>query len=245
MVCLLLMTAASYFTFTRSWAIAVGMALIVLATFYRGKYWREFLIVIVIGASAFWYWSEAQGSRYTQTAEDDSSAAARPVLWELSLNMAEDNPWFGVGYDQFMKLSPEYAGTIGRDILERQHAGDVIGKYEPHNDFLNVWVSWGFFALLLYIALVCAVAFNFIQVYRTADDPVIRGLGMGGFAALVAYITNSLFHNFFEGSLAFWIIAGFSLVLPKVDQPPVVTEPLFPKLVRSGKEIEWKAETWA
>ncbi|MEX0683793.1 MAG: hypothetical protein WD904_02210 [Dehalococcoidia bacterium] len=70
---------------------------------------------------------------------------------------------------------------------------------------------------------------------------MIRGLGMGGLAALVAYETNSLFHNFFEGSLAFWIIAGFSLVLLRVDRPLVVVEGLIPKLMRSGKEFAWKA----
>lgn len=244
MVCVLIMAAASYFTFTRSWAISVGAALVLLCTFYRGKYWREFLIIVVVAASIFWYWSDASGSRYTQTAATDDSAAARPVLWELSINMAEDHPWLGVGYNQFMRLSPEYSSSIPRDILERQNAADVIGKYEPHNDFLDVWVTWGFLALLLYMALIVTVALNFVYVYRNAADPVIRGLGMGGLAALVAYITNSMFHNFFEGSLAFWIIAGFSLVLPKVDRPPMVIEPLLPRLMRGTKEIEWKVEQW-
>jgi hypothetical protein len=244
MLSIFIMTAASYFTFTRSWAISVGVALIVLCAFYRGKYWREFLIVVVLGASVFWYWSDTSGSRYTQTAATDDSAAARPVLWELSINMAEDHPWLGVGYNQFMRLSPEYSSAIPHDILERQNAADVIGKYEPHNDFLNVWVSWGFLALLLYVALITTVGLNFIHVYRNAADPVIRGLGMGGLAALIAYVTNSMFHNFFEGSLAFWIIAGFSLVLPRVDRPPMVNEPLLPRLMRGTKEIEWKVESW-
>jgi hypothetical protein len=96
--------------------------------------------------------------------------------------------------------------------------------------------------LVVYIALVVVVALNFLHVYRTAADQVIRGLAMGGFAALVAYETNSLFHNFFEGSLAFWIIAGFSLVLPKVDMPPMAIEPLIPRLMRSGKEFVWKTQ---
>lgn len=240
MLLILLMAAASYLTFTRSWVLSAGIALAVLATFYRGQYWRELLIAVVIGASAFWYLSGLQDTRYAQTPADDDSAAARPVLWELSLNVAADHPWFGIGYDQFREISPEYTSTVSEAALERQNAADVIGKEKPHNDVLDVWVSWGFFALMLYVALGVIVGLNFIHVYRNAADQVIRGLALGGLAALVAYETNSMFHNFIESSLAFWIIAGFSLVLPKVDRPPAATDGPFPRLIRSGRELAWK-----
>jgi len=241
-VLILLGMAASYFTYTRSWAISVGMALVVLAAFYRGQYRREFLIFVVIGAMAFWYWSDLQGTRYTATAEDDSSAAARPVLWELSVNIAIDHPWTGVGYGKFLELSPQYTNTVPRELLEQQNAFQVVGKYQPHNDPLNVWVSWGFFALVVYVTLIVVVALNFIHTYRNAADQVIRGLAMGGLAALIAYETNSLFHNFFENSLAFWIIAGFSLVLLKVDRPPVAIDSPLPRLMRAGRELAWKRQ---
>ena len=240
MLLILLMAAASYLTFTRSWVLSAGVALAVLATFYRGKYWREFLVAVVVGASAFWYVSGVQESRYSQTIADDSSAAARPVLWELSLNIATDNPWFGIGYDQFREVSPEYTATVSQTALERQNAAEVIGRENPHNDALNVWVSWGFFALMIYVALGVVVGLNFIYVYRNAADQVIRGLAMGGLAAIIAYETNSMFHNFIENSLVFWIIAGFSLVLPKVDRPPIVTGGPFSRLLRNSRDATWK-----
>ncbi len=240
MLLILLMAAASYLTFTRSWVLSAGVALAVLATFYRGKYWREFLVAVVIGASAFWYVSGVQETRYSQTIADDGSAAARPVLWELSLNMATDNPWFGIGYDQFREVSPEYTATVSQTALERQNAAEVIGRENPHNDVLDVWVSWGFFALMIYVALGVVVGLNFIYVYRNAADQVIRGLAMGGLAALIAYETNSMFHNFIETSLVFWIIAGFSLVLPKVDRPPVITGGPFSRFLRNSRDATWR-----
>ena len=240
MLLILLMAAASYLTFTRSWVLSAGVALVVLASFYRGKYWRELLLVVVMGAAAFWYVSDVQNSRYTQTAADDSSAAARPVLWELSLNIATDNPWFGIGYDQFRDVSPQYTSTVSQTALDRQNAVEVIGKQKPHNDVLNVWVSWGFFAMMIYVALGVVVGLNFIYVYRNAADQVIRGLALGGLAALVAYETNSMFHNFIESSLVFWIIAGFSLVLPKVDGPPFTTGGPFSRLLRSRWDLKWR-----
>jgi hypothetical protein len=78
------------------------------------------------------------------------------------------------------------------------------------------------------------------HVYRSAADQLIRGLAMGGLAALVAYETNSMFHNFIETSLVFWIIAGFSLVLPKVDRPPIVTGGSLPRFMRSSRDATWK-----
>ena len=93
---------------------------------------------------------------------------------------------------------------------------------------------------MIYVALAVAVALNFIYVYRNAADQVIRGLAMGGLAAIIAYETNSLFHNFIETSLVFWIIAGFSLVLPKVDRPPIITGGPFSRFLRSSQDAMWR-----
>lgn len=51
----LLTVAAGYFTYTRSWAIAMGPALLSMAVLYKGAYRREFWMVILILAAGFWY----------------------------------------------------------------------------------------------------------------------------------------------------------------------------------------------
>jgi O-antigen ligase len=232
---LLLMAAASYFTFTRSWAIAMVPALGVMALLYRGQYSKEFWIIIVVIGAGLWYWSDMQSSRYTQDTTTDSSAAARPVLWTVGLNIAADHPWLGVGHESFKELSPQYANTVDKTLLERADAKHLLGAYTPHNDPLNIWLSWGFFALFVYAALTIVIGKNFFVTFGTTPDPLLKGLALGGLAALIGFQVNSFFHNFLDSTLTFWVLAGFSLVLlklgprarppapkPKTPPPPVM-----------------------
>lgn len=246
-IVLLMMCAAAYYTYTRSWAIAMMPALGTIALLYRGKYKKEFLILILVLGAGLYYWSDMKSSRYTETAADDSSAAARPVLWTLGLQIAYDHPWFGVGHDSFLQLSKEYTNGVPDDLLRLQGARDVIGKYTVHNDPINIWLSWGFFALFVYLALTLVIGKNFYDTWAMAEDPLLKGLALGGLAAMVGFQTNSLFHNFLDSTLTFWVLGGFSLVLLKLAQTEYVPGSPEPKagdapqvvLVRTEKG-EWE-----
>jgi O-antigen ligase len=226
---LLMMCAAAYYTYTRSWAIAMMPALGTIALLYRGKYKREFLLLIVVLGGGLYYWSDMKSSRYTETAQNDSSAAARPVLWTLGLHIAYDHPWFGVGHDSFLDLSKEYTNEVPDDLLQMQGAKDVIGKYTVHNDPINVWLSWGFFALFVYLALTIVIGKNFYDTWAIVEDPLLKGLALGGLAAVIGFQVNSLFHNFLDSTLTFWILGGFSLVLLKLAQTEYVPRPPKPR----------------
>ncbi|MEO8456478.1 MAG: O-antigen ligase family protein [Chloroflexota bacterium] len=235
---LLMMAGAAYFTFTRSWAIAMAPALLSMALFYKGKYKKEFWLIIIILAGGMWYWSDLKTNRYTAT-EDDGSAAARPVLWSLGLDIAYDHPWLGVGHDAFLKLSPEYET---QSLLDNKNAQDVVGKYAVHNDMINVWLSWGFIALILYVLLAIAIGKNFYDALTRAVDPLLRGLALGGLAALLGYEVNSQFHNLLDSTLTLWILGGLSLALlklsPQAPPPPRPKTPFAPvKLVRDAKDV--------
>jgi O-antigen ligase len=207
----------------------------VIAMMYRGKYKKEFLILILVMAAGFFYVTDKQQSRYSETANDDSSAAARPVLWTLGLHIAYDHPWFGVGHDSFLKLSKEYTNEVPDDLLRLQGARDVIGKYTVHNDPINIWLSWGFFALLIYAALTIAIGKNFYDTWSMVQDPLLKGLALGGLAALIGFQTNSLFHNFLDSTYTFWVLGGFSRVLLKLAQTEYVPRPPAPK---PGAELQ-------
>jgi O-antigen ligase len=191
-----------------------------MALLYSGKYNKEFLLIIIVVGGGLWYWSDMKTNRYTLDAENDDSASARPVLWSIGLNIAYDHPWLGVGHDAFLKLSPEYAGSVSKDLLERENAGDVVGKYTVHNDFINVWLSWGFITLLLYILFAIATGKNFYDSFVRAHDPLLRGIALGGLAALVGYHANAQFHNLLDSTLTVWILAGLSLALLKLSPRP-------------------------
>lgn len=209
----LIVLAALYFTQTRSWVYSVALGTVAMAMVVKGRRSQELLIVLLLVGGAFWYWSERTGNRYTLGPESDDSAATRPVLWSAALNIAMDNPVLGVGHDSFLELSPQYADRIDPDLLERQDAGRALGTYTPHNDFLNVWLSFGTPALFAYLALIWYSASNLTWAYRTFADPALQALSLGCFGALIAFSANSLFHNFFDSTLLLWILAGLSIAL--------------------------------
>jgi O-antigen ligase len=123
------------------------------------------------------------------------------------------------------------------NALEQQGAHGVVGKYTPHDDLLNIWLSWGFFALAIYVGFSLVMGWNFYQTFINTADPLLKGLAIGGLSALIAFQVNSLFHNFLDATLTLWILGGFSLLLLKLDRkrPPrrphrerrvIPTEPL-------------------
>ena len=220
---ILMVTAvALFFSYTRSWTFSAALGLLAMVLVYRGRYSREFVILLILAAGFFLYWSDAQSNRYTMDASSDSSAATRPVLWEAGLNIALDNPILGVGHDKFLELSPEYASKIDRSLLERQDAASALGRYQPHNDYLNVWLSFGTGALVLYLALLVLSIKNYLEAFFKTNEPLLKGLALGGLGAVLAFGVNSGFHNLFDSTLTVWLLAGFSLALTKlviVDPP--------------------------
>lgn len=213
---LLMTVAALFFSYTRSWTYSAALGLLAMLAMYRGRYRREFWLLVILVGAAFLYWSDLQGNRYTQDVSSDSSAATRPVLWQAGLNIALDHPVLGVGHGRFKELSPQYVSRIDRSLLERQDAGSALGVFEPHNDFINVWLSFGTGALVLYLALFVLSIKNYVEAFSRTTDPLLKGLALGGLGALLAFGANSFFHNLFDSTLTVWLLAGLSLALTKV-----------------------------
>ena len=221
----LAMGGALFFTETRSWVFSAAAALIAMALLLRGRTGGELILLMLLVAGGFLFWADQSGSRYALGPDSDGSAAARPVLWTAALNMAMDHPVLGVGYDQFKELSPSYANNIGKALLDRQNAGTILGRESPHNDFLSAWVSFGTGGLMLYVLMMWFIARNFLHALGRFRDPLMKGIALGCFGALVAFAVNSSFHNLFTSALTFWILAGASLALTKLAQREPDGEP--------------------
>ena len=218
-VAVLLMLVALYFSFTRSWVYAVGLGIVPFLFLYKGRYSRELWALVILSAVSFVFWTEFRENRYSQGANEDSSASGRLVLWEIGLNIALDNPLIGVGHRRFTELSPGYASEVSEETLSRQDAAYVIGRYEPHNDFLNIWLSFGTGGLLLYGAILYLSAKNYLLAYAQVKSPFLKGLALGGLGALLAFMVNSSLHNLLDNTLTVWLLAGLSLALANIAVP--------------------------
>ncbi|HEY40921.1 MAG TPA: O-antigen ligase family protein [Dehalococcoidia bacterium] len=220
----IVMIAALYFTFTRSGMYALAPGLLAIIFWMQDKPRKELLLASLVLIAAFVYYSDMTSNRYSQWFTDDSSAAARPVLWQAGISIAMDNPLLGIGYYSFQEESLEYSSNIRSQYMETQGAGGILGQTEVHNDFIRAWLSYGTLALLAYVSIFVGILRNFLDVYRKSTNRFLKGLALGCCGALVAYVVNAFTHNVMDSVWLLWIMGGFSiavvklLVVPKPDE---------------------------
>lgn len=214
--CALLIAAALNFTYTRSAVFAMAPTFFVMALLFRGRRRAVMLGVVVVGVVLYFALANTGliGYRYYETAQDDRSAASHEALQDVSLAVALDNAVTGVGHDTFTTVSLNYVDAVDSDIVSYGGANS-IGQEQPHNDFLNVWLSWGIFALIPFIAIFIGTLRNFSAAAKH-PDPFVRGLAIGCIGGVVTYSVNSLYHNSLDSSMSIWLYAGLSVALARL-----------------------------
>ncbi len=71
---------------------------------------------------------------------------------------------------------------------------------------------------MLYALMMWFTARNFLHALGRFRDPLMKGIALGCFGALVAFAVNSSFHNLFTSALSFWILAGAALAHTKLAE---------------------------
>ncbi|MPZ15412.1 MAG: hypothetical protein GEU73_13475 [Chloroflexi bacterium] len=205
----LLIAIALNFSYTRSTVLGIGAGIAAMALFVPGLR-RVFGIgAVVLGLLLFQLFEGTGiiGDRYYRGAGEDVSAATHEMLWEVDLNIALDHPWLGVGHTTFEDLAAQYANG-----LAGPESAALTEGQDPHNDFLNVWLSWGIFALIPYVAVMIGALLNCVRAMRS-EDLLVRGLAVGCAGGLVRYAVDSSFHNLLDSSTTLWILVGLSVAL--------------------------------
>jgi O-antigen ligase len=222
-ISIILMLIALYFTYTRSALFALLLGLVSLAIFVRSRVrWEIFLIPLFI-LIFFIVQTDILGNTYfsgrSETNQMESSIS-RSIVWQAGVGIALSNPILGIGADQFVKVSPKYQTSVDQKLIQweedRYWSWRTLGTTEPHNDFLNIWLSYGTIALALYIWLHFAIMRNFFESFRASKRRFIKGISLGLAGALVTYVANSFYHNISNTLPLLWILAGLSLAVLKL-----------------------------
>lgn len=113
------------------------------------------------------------------------SAKGRLLIWKISLEMIQDNPIRGLGYNGFqanyMNYQSEYFRHGKGSKTEKYLAGSVVSAY---NEPLRITVEYGIVGLILYLS------FIYIVIFRTHGKSVLFSAAK---AAIIAYIIFGLF----------------------------------------------------
>jgi O-antigen ligase len=218
-----LMLLALYFTYTRSALFALLFGFIGLLLFLKTRVKGEIILLIILVLTVFISVSgitdKFSFSARGETAQDASSIA-RKILWQAGIAIVKDYPILGIGGNRYIALSPQYISSVDPSLIQweadRYWSYRTLGNDPVHNDFLNMWVSYGTIALIVFIWLIFVILNNFLSSFKLSRDKFLKSVSIGLAAGLISYIVNAFYHNLLSEFPMLWIIAGLSIATAKL-----------------------------
>lgn len=117
----------------------------------------------------------------------DTSAQDRVTIWNDAMNLFEQNPVVGIGFDTYEWL---HRVTIYTDT---------------HNYFLKVMVETGVIGLMFFLFLLMKMSRMGYRLFRTAEDPFLKSLGLGACLVMACVFVV----NFFGDRWLYLQVNGF------------------------------------
>lgn len=179
-------TAAAAIIASSSRGALLGLAGVALWMLLRSRYKvRGSVAIAVFAFVVIFLVPPEQKSRFEEAGEDETSVT-RLAYWEDGLDIAKNNPLFGVGYRNWM---PYYRSM---------YPTTSVGQHQlPHNLFIEAMAELGYSGFLALLALLLAHA---VTNYRTRK--LMAPLGeQGRFLSLMA-------HGL-DGALIGYLVSGF------------------------------------
>jgi putative inorganic carbon (HCO3(-)) transporter len=194
---------ASLYTFSRAGYIATLLGVLVLGLVKDRK------LLIVLGVFLVTWQAvvpTAVRERVTMTKSQDgqldASAEERIALWQNAENAFFRSPIVGQGYGTF------------------QLGSHVDNLKDTHNWYVKVLVETGLIGMAIVLVLLEQMLATSFRLYRSATDPLYRGLGLGLLLATCCCIVTNCFGDrwtYLEISGLLWVLlaaAARALELP-------------------------------
>lgn len=225
-VCGAVTAAGVALTYSRGGLLAAAAGVVTLAVVFRPRPRHVVAAVAVVGlvlAAAPDVYRERLAS-ITEAAEavtggggaTDNSIEGRTSELLVGLRMFADHPWLGVGYDHYRYHHLDYSRRIGLDDRRTERAA--------HNLYLEHAAEGGVVGLAALAAVLAVAVAGVLRARRwaaAAVDGPVASLAGGLLAALVAYLTASLFLHL-AYPRPFWLLIAACAVAPQAVRAPRV-----------------------
>jgi len=202
------LTATSMFAAMYCFSRAAYIAL-VAGTFILGVL-KDRKLLLVVGVFLFTWQTivpRAVSERVLMTQDAsgrlEASAQERVDLWTAARDSIIQNPIFGTGYATFM-----YG----------QHTDNLK---DTHNWYVKVLVETGVIGGVFAIALLVQLIYLPFYLFRRAEDPLYKGLGLGLFLTVCCSIILNIFGDrwtYIEINGLLWLLAGLAARARQLDQ---------------------------
>jgi O-antigen ligase len=199
-----------YLTYSRgAWLLALPAAFLIFALLQgRRALLVALLAIAIIGLSLLPLVDTERLASLLNT--QSGTTFLRLKLWQGSLNMIRDHPWFGVGLDNFLyQYRTRYVLPEAWEELDLSH---------PHNLVLDYWTRLGIAGVISIGWLQLAFFRKGSRLYRQLDDCDQKALLLGLMASMVAFLAHGLIDNsYFLVDLAFVFCLTLGIVARMED----------------------------
>lgn len=126
-----------------------------------------------------------------EAGELDVSTQMRLVVWQEAMRLFQENPILGTGFHVFKYLGFELGDT--------------------HNIYVRILAEQGLIGMFIFLWLITAFFRQAWRLYKQAEDPELKGLGLAFVICLIVFVVNNFFGNrwdYLELSSYLWAIAA-------------------------------------
>lgn len=188
-------------------------AFIVLRQQHLFKRWLTLVVTVVLLVIIIDFSEQGQYfNRMSDTMEDNyhvftnqatgHEGSGRFYIWQNSVPLIKEYLWFGSGPDTFGLVFPP-----------NEEEGDKLFNLyvdKAHNEYLQMAITFGVPALIVYLLLVYSVLRQAIEALRfiSGNDYIIQ---LGLIAAILGYLGQAFFNiSFVAVAPIFWALLGFT-----------------------------------
>lgn len=197
-------------TYSRGIWISFGAMVIYWGIFVERRLLLSLLAVPIIlyfydGEIATRLWSIFQGH--------DTSADLRWALWDSTMYIVRENPIWGIGWNTFYLVYPDYNYYI---------QGPNVLMYHAHNLYLNMLAEIGIPGLISFIIVLLGHVITSIRlqgdVFRKAASIGVGALAVG---VLVSGLSDFELYSH-QVTITFWLLMGWVGAFVKAQQKPTI-----------------------
>jgi putative inorganic carbon (HCO3(-)) transporter len=198
------------YTFSRGAYLALLVSVFILGVIKDRK------LLLLVGVFLF-TWQivlpTAVRERITMTQSSngqlEASAEERVKLWEDAKTAIASDPIFGIGYATY------------------QMTAHVDGLRDTHNWYVKVMVETGIIGMIIVVVLLQQMFSLSYRLFKTAQDPLYRGLGLGLFLACCSCVVANCFGDrwtYLEITGPLWVLVGVATRALQLTVEEPVTE---------------------
>jgi len=216
--CILALSLAIYFTKSYgAWIAIIGATSLCSFFVLQGKQrWVGVpLLAVLLLAGLYADQRSTEKFQYALDTEEQviGSGEERFNIWEVSKDLLERDPIWGVGPGQFQRSFERQApDTLGREVSRKE----INHALHPHNTYLMFWLSNGILGLLSFFLLIGMWLVPLPREWRwVLTAPLLYCLAHGLIDTF--YWKNDLAYNFWFFGALMTIAQNLNLVSGKVE----------------------------